>query len=381
MENNIQPTQNTSQLPYSIKLCFQLLLVVVILFIIIQGQAIFVPLYISVLISILLLPIANFLERIYFPRSLAALVSVIFAFLFIVLIIYLLSAQIVSFLNDFPTIKIHLANHYQALQKLLEQRLNISLTKQDNLLNSASESVQSSSIIFAKQTLYTVTQSLGFILFNIIYSFLILYYRSTIKKFLLALFKSANKKSVEDVLSSAKQVLKSYMNGLLIEMAIVSTSNSILLLIIGIKYAIFLGLFTGLLNILPFIGIYTGIIFTILISLTTGASMAHITAMIVGLLIIHLIDANFLIPKVVGAKLKINALMTIIGAIAGGYLMGISGVFLALPTIAILKILFDRIEGMEAWAILLGDESTFSSKKLVQRINKKLIAKKNSKQL
>ncbi len=380
MENNIQPNQNSSQLPYSIRLCFQLLLVILIIFIIIQGHAIFVPLYISVLVSILLLPIANFLERIHFPRSLAALASVLFAFLVIVTIIYLFSAQIIGFLNDIPAIKIHLTEHYKSVQQLLEKQLNISLTRQATLVNSATESVHSTGILFAKQTFFTVTQSLGFILFNIIYSFLILYYRSTIKKFLLALFKSANKKSVEDVLSSAKQVLKSYMNGLLIEMAIVSSSNSILLLIIGIKYAIFLGIFTGLLNILPFIGIYTGIIFTILISLTTGASIAQIASMVLGLLVIHLIDANFLIPKIVGAKLKINALMTIIGAIAGGYLMGISGVFLALPTIAILKILFDRIEGMEAWAILLGDETTLSSKKLVQRINKKLIAKKNNNQ-
>jgi predicted PurR-regulated permease PerM len=84
-------------------------------------------------------------------------------------------------------------------------------------------------------------------------------------------------------------------------------------------------------------------------------------------------------PRIVGAKVKINALMTMLGAIAGGLLMGIAGVFLALPTIAILKIIFDRIEGMEAWAILLGDESTSPSKKIVQTINKKLTIRKKIK--
>lgn len=364
------------QLPYNIRLCIQLLSFVLIIFILVEGQAIFVPLYLSVLISILLLPIANLLERIHFPRALASLVSVLVAFVIISFIIYLLSSQIISFLNDIPAIKIHLAAHYQTLQTILEQQFNISLNQQQFLFNSASKGVQSSGLGYAKQTFYTVTQTLAFAIFIIVFSFLILFYRSTIKSFLMILFSKENKKSINDVINSAKKVLKNYMSGLLIEMAIISTSNSMVLMIIGLKYAIFLGVFTGVLNIMPFIGIYTGIIFTALVSLTTDASMSQIVWMIFGLLLIHFIDANFLMPRIVGAKVKINALMTMLGAIAGGLLMGIAGIFLALPTIAILKIIFDRIEGMEAWAILLGDETPFPAKKIVQKINIKLTTKK-----
>ena len=367
------------QLSYSVKLCIQLLSFVLIVFILIEGQAIFVPLYLSVLISILLLPVANNLERIHFPRAMAALVSVLISFVIISLIIYLLSAQIISFLNDIPAIKIHLAAHYKTLQNFLEHSLNISLTQQQTLFNSASEGAQSSGLVYAKQTFYTVTQTLAFAIFIIIYSFLLLFYRSTIKSFLMKLFKTKNKKNIEEVLNNAKKILKNYMSGLLIEMAIISTSNAILLMIIDLKYAIFLGVFTGILNIMPFIGIYTGILFTTLVSLTTDASMSQILWMIIGLIIIHFIDANFLMPRIVGAKVKINALMTMLGAIAGGLLMGIAGIFLALPTIAILKIIFDRIEGMEAWAILLGDETNVPSKKIVQTINNKLTIKKKVK--
>jgi predicted PurR-regulated permease PerM len=289
--NSIKPT--ALQLPYNIRLCIQLLSFVLIIFILIEGQAIFVPLYLSVLISILLLPIANLLERINFPRALSSLVSVLFAFAIISLIIYFLSAQIISFLNDIPSIKIHLAAHYQTLQKVLEQKLNISLNQQQSLFNSASEDVQSSGLVYAKQTFYTLSQTLAFIIFIIIYSFLILFYRSTIKSFLMVLFSKENKKSIDEVINSAKKVLKNYMSGLLIEMAIIAISNSLLLMIIGLKYAIFLGVFTAVLNIMPFIGIYAGIIFTALVALTTDASMSQIVWMIIGLLVIHFIDANF----------------------------------------------------------------------------------------
>ncbi len=378
MENLNAIKSSFEQWPYTVRLCFRLLLVVLIGFIVIQCQAIFIPLYFSVLISILLLPIANFLEKLQMPRALAALLAILLAFIVFAGIVYLLSSQIITFLNDIPAIKKNLGEHYHSLQNLLLQKFNISLSQQKTLFNSASADVQSSGMLYVRETVYTVTQAVAFSLFILIYSFLILFYRHTIKRFLLALFIKQNKKSIEDVIGGTKLVMKNYMSGLLIEMAIISTCNSIVLMIIGIKYAIFLGVFTGVLNIMPFIGIYSGIIFTALVSLTTSTSMSQIVWMVIGLLGVHFIDSNFLMPRIVGSKVKINALITMVGAIGGGMLLGISGVFLALPTIAILKILFDRVEGMEAWAILLGDETPFPAKKIVQKINNKLAIKKIS---
>jgi len=63
-----------------------------------------------------------------------------------------------------------------------------------------------------------------------------------------------------------------------------------------------------------------------------------------------------LLPLIVGAKVRLNALVTIIGVIIGGSVWGITGTFLAIPVIAILKIVFDRIESLKPWGILLGDE-------------------------
>ncbi|MEI9956151.1 MAG: AI-2E family transporter [Ferruginibacter sp.] len=195
-------------------------------------------------------------------------------------------------------------------------------------------------MIYIKQTVFTVTETLAFLIFSLIYSFLILFYRHTIRNFLFALFSRPHKRNVDAVLTGTKQVVKSYMTGLVIEMTIISTCNSILFLIIGIKYAVFLGVFTGILNIVPFLGIYTGMVFTALVTLTTTASMSQVSWIFIGLLAIHFVDSNFIMPRIVGSKVKINALITILGAVTGGFLIGVPGVFFALPTIAILKILF-----------------------------------------
>jgi len=329
-----------------------------------------------VLIAILLLPFTNLLEKMSVPRAMAALLSVLMAFFITATVIYLLSAQIIAFLNDIPSIKKHLTEHYQTLQVWIQQRFHITATQQESLVTNATAGIQDSGMDYLKQTFFTVTETVAFIIFIFIYSFLILFYRHTIRIFLFAVFSRPHKKNIDAVITGSKQVIKNYMTGLIIEMVIISTCNSILLLIIGIKYAVFLGVFTGILNIMPFIGIYTGMIFTALVTLTTPASMNQIVWIFIGLLIIHFIDSNFLMPRIVGSKVKINALMTILGAITGGLLIGIPGVFLALPTIAILKIVFDRIEPLKPWGVLLGDDSDFPGKKIVQKINNKLSLKK-----
>ena len=71
---------------------------------------------------------------------------------------------------------------------------------------------------------------------------------------------------------------------------------------------------------------------------------------------VQFLDNNILMPRIVGSKVKINALATIIGVIVAGALAGVAGMFLSLPVIAVLKIIFDRTENLKQWGVLLGDE-------------------------
>lgn len=337
---------------------------------------ILIPLYASVLISILLLPVTNLLERVRLPRSLAALLSVLLALLLVGSVIYLLSSQVMGFLNDIPAIKKHLTEHYETLLNWTQQHFRVSAAQQKSLINNATSGIEDKGMTYLKQTVFTVTETVAFTIFSFVYSFLILYYRQTIKRFLFAMFAGSRKRNIDEVLVESQKVIKNYMTGLLIEMVIISVTNTLLFMVIGIKYAVFLGVLTGILNIIPFIGIYSGIIFTALVTLTTSASTSQVVWIFAGLLIVHFIDANFLMPKVVGSKVKINALITILGAVVGGFLIGIAGVFFALPTIAICKIIFDRIEEMKPWGILLGDESSNApEKRIVKKINKMIVKK------
>ena len=73
---------------------------------------------------------------------------------------------------------------------------------------------------------------------------------------------------------------------------------------------------------------------------------------------VQFLDNYFLVPKIVASKVKINALFSIIVVLAGNALWGVSGMFLSIPLLAIMKLIFDHIEPLKPWGFLLGDTTS-----------------------
>lgn len=364
-------TNNFKRLPYAQTLTYQLLIILLIGVFICLGHAVLVPVYFSILLSILLLPITNLLEKCYLPATVANFIAVIFALAFIAGIVYFLSSQMIGFLKDVPSIREHLADHIASLQTWVEQKLHVSTAQQKVIIDNARDDVRHSGGQYLGQTFLTVSETVVLIVLVAIYSFLILCYRHLIKRFLFAVFSSQHKESVQHVLLESKQIIQKYMTGLLIEMTIVATCNAVLLLIIGVKYAIFLGVFAAVLNIIPYIGLFTGLLFTVLVTLGNSSGMNDIVWIIVGMETIHFLDANFLMTKIVGSRVKINALMTIVGVVIGGTMIGLPGIFLALPTIAILNVIFSQIDSLKPWSILLSDDrENIPQKRILKHLQK-----------
>ena len=365
------------ELPFYIKFTFKLLMILLLGFLLTYGQNIIVPFIFSILLAILLLPFTNFLEgKLRVPKSIANLTAVIFALIIIGGLIYFFSHQIAGFLKDIPSIKDHLQLHYETLQNWIQQHFHISMKQQSVMLNNATDNVKSSGSAVIGETFFTITQTFFFIIMIAIYTFLILFYRHMIKEFIIEVFNKDHEPEVKEVLLESKEIVQKYMVGLITEMGIIAVLNTGVLLVIGVKYAVFLGILSAVLNIIPYIGIFSGIIFTCLITLTTSTQLSDIVWIIVSFEVIHFIDANFLMPRIVGSKVKINALVTIFGVVIGGTLLGLSGIFLALPGIAILKIIFDRIEELKPWGKLMGGDTMLKKGKIARRIEKIRLTKR-----
>jgi predicted PurR-regulated permease PerM len=305
------------------------------------------------MLAILLNPLTNWFSKKKVPRGLSIALSMFIAIIVIAGIAYFLSSQITSFSDQFPILKKKFADLFAQLQVIIDQRLNINIEKQNQWIDQAESGMQP----IIGQTLGTVFNSLAFIFLLPVYTFLFLFYKSLILNFLHEVFAEKNSKEVAVVLSQTKGAVQSYMVGLLLEALIVATLNSIALLILGVKYAILLGVIGAILNVLPYIGGIIAIALPLIIATITKDGFHTQLGIIVAYLVIQFIDNHFLIPYIVSSRVKINALISIIIVLLGGAVWGLSGMFLSIPFIGVLKIICDRIPELKPWGKLLGDET------------------------
>ena len=355
-----------NQSPFYVRLGFKFLVIFFICYFIKTAQTILIPFAFACLLSVLLLPVVSFLQKNRISKVISIAVSIILAISLIAGIIYFLSSQIASFLQDIPSIKEHINEHFISLQNWVKEKFQVSFAEQDAYLNEQANKLKDTGTGYISHTFFSITEALILLIIMPIYTFLLLFYKNHIRKFLFALFKQQNTSGVQNVISQTKLMIRSYMVGLLIEMAIVATANSTGLAILGVKYAIFFGVLAAVLNLIPYIGMFTATLFTVLISLTTTDRSGDIVWIIVIFYGIHIIDVNFLVPRIVASRLRINALISILGVVAGGALLGISGLFLSIPVIAFVKIVCDEVEGLKPWGMLLGDETAYSKKDRLQ---------------
>lgn len=176
---------------------------------------------------------------------------------------------------------------------------------------------------------------------------------------------------MQDITSEIQKIIKSYLSGLFIQILIVSTLTSLMLTLLDVKYALLLGILTGILNVIPYVGIFIAALFASFISFATGGASKFLFV-IFGYIAVHAVDGNIILPFVVGSKVKINALFSFIVIIIGESTWGISGMFLAIPFLAMLKIILDRVEGLQPWGALLGEEVKTTRPKRKLKIFKKI---------
>ncbi|MEO5649776.1 MAG: AI-2E family transporter [Ginsengibacter sp.] len=357
----------THQSPMYVKLGFQFLVIFFICLFITVSQNILIPFAFAILLSVLLLPIVGFLESKNISKVLSIGIALLLSLAFIAIIIYFLSSQIARFMQDVPSIKQHLNEHFIAIQKWIKNELNISFSEQNTYLNQQAEKLKQGGTGYISHTFFSITEALLLFILMPIYTFLLLYYRVHIRKFLFAVFRKEYSQQVQNVISKSKLMIRSYMVGLVIEMVIVASANSIGLLILGIRYAIFFGVMAAVLNIIPYIGMFTATLFTVLVTLTTSDNTSDIIWIVIIFYGIHMIDVNILMPRIVSSRLRINALISILGVVIGGALTGVSGLFLSVPAVAFIKIICDEVDSLKPWGMLMGDDTSYTQKSIIYK--------------
>ncbi len=337
--------------PFYLKATVILFGIVLLVFILFKLQDILIPLAFALVFAILLNPVYVWIQKRKISKILSIIITLLLALIVFGVIMFFLSSQIAKFSDSLPLLK----EKYNSLTVQFEQwvqiHFGITIQKQVELMNGAMESGKA----LLGSTVSTAVGTLGIILLLPVYIFLFLFYKTLILNFLYEVSDEENSKQVSDILDETKSAIQSYMVGLLLEALIVAVLNSTALLIIGVKYAILLGVIGALLNMIPYIGGIIAIALPVLVATITKDGYNTQIAILIAYLIIQFIDNNILVPKIVSSKVQINALISIITVLLGGTLWGVPGMFLSIPFVAILKIIFDRLPGLKPWGKLLGD--------------------------
>jgi predicted PurR-regulated permease PerM len=347
----------TVKYPFYIKLAAILFCLMSLFVIVYFGQDVVFPLLLSLLFAIILRPIVVFLtHKARFPYFIAVVVAISLFVLLFLGIFYFLSLQISSMASDWVKIKDNLYFHFQHLQEVLRVNFNLSKQQQNEFINSA----KFDSLANGKQLVGSTISSFTDVVLNLalipVYTFLFLLYQNLFVTFLIKIYRPQHHQKLREVLVQIKLAVQSYVVGLLFEMVAVSVLTTLGLYLIGVPYFLLLGIITGILNLVPYIGILFAGALSILVSLTGSTDLSIIIGVIIVNVVVQLIDNNLLVPLIVNSKVQINALVSIVGIIIGNVLGGITGMFLAIPIIAIIKVIFDRIESLEPWGYLLGDD-------------------------
>lgn len=371
-------TSSTSS--FFAKLVNPLLCLIIVFALLYLGQEILKPLAFACLIALLLITPCRFFERQGFPRGLSALISMLLASIVFVVVFYFISTSIVSFRKDLPLMIQNINQSIIQLEAWAQKTFHISRQNMQDFVNSSSNEILPSTSSIVNQTVSTVTSLFFIAILLFITTFLLLLYRGLIVSFFMNLFADDYSKNITNVFSKVQFVIRGYIVGLLIEMIIVAAAYFAAFFFLGVTYALLLAVIGAILNIIPYLGVIITAVLTALITFATNSPSTVLWA-VGSIIIIHMIDSNILSPRIIGSRVKINALASIVGVIMGSALWGLPGTFMAMPIIAIMKVVFEEIEPLRPFAILIGDDTEVKSlsKPVLNRLARSVSRKKAKK--
>lgn len=333
-------------------LLFSILISVILYF----GREFFILVTFAGLFAMLMRPLSNKLEKRGIPRFLSSLISIVIIIVAISAIIMLLSAQVNNFVRDFPQIKSQFGEVTAKVNSWIIDHFDVNFNLQaNNLRADASQLITNVTSVLTGMVKRTFT-FVGSLFVVVILAFLFLQNRSKFKLFIIKLQKPDKMEETADIIETISQITYHYLGGRLLVVFIIAVLLTTGFLITGLKNAVFIGIIAALVAIIPYVGPLLGGLIPLLMSIVEG-SLNQVIEVIAIVLLVNTIDHYFLEPYIVGGSVNINPFFTILSIIIGGVFWGIAGVILFLPLLAILKIIFESIEGLEPYAYLIGDNN------------------------
>ncbi|GAA4792867.1 AI-2E family transporter [Olivibacter ginsenosidimutans] len=346
---------------------YTLLFVVLSTAILYLSSSFLIPVVLAGVLAMLFIQLCNALERKGLKRGVSSLIAVLLFILAVAIIIGLLSWQLTNFSENIEQMKERMLSLLQQFKNWLESTVGITDQQQRAIIkqqgDATAHSTRNMLTNFAAKTL-----GLGInTILVLVYIYLLLFYRSRIKQFILKLVPPKNYKETEKIISQAARVSQQYLGGLAGMIVLLWILYGIGFSVVGVENALFFAVLCGILEIIPFVGNITGTATTVLAVVAQGGKSDMIIGVIAVYLLVQFFQTYILEPLVVGNQVNINPLFTIMALTAGELIWGIAGMVLAIPVLGIIKIICDHVPSLTPYGYLIGTEPK-TKHKWVQKI-------------
>lgn len=322
------------------------------------GKFIFAPLILSIFFGILISPLVNVLEKWKINSIFASCTVVILLFTLLFGIVLVISSQYYNMAEQMPSMEKKMEASSNAVLDFVTNNTSFEKEYIIGLTNQVIEDGKSQlSNVFS--TVWTSLSSLvSFLVLLPVFTLLVVIYRGSAKEFVkeLSVQKDVVYKDWINALGSIKKVVRKYLLGLVFVIAILAFLNTLGLYLIGVPFALTLGVTSAVLSIIPYVGNLVGGGFAIFVALATMDNPYAALSVLILYVIVQFIEGNIITPKVMGDQIGLNPLIVIIALLVGGFLWGVIGMVLSIPIVAIFKVLLERKESLKPLVVLINDE-------------------------
>jgi predicted PurR-regulated permease PerM len=291
-------------------------------------------------------------------RTLSSLFCILVMAMIVGFLIFLLSRQIISFMDNLPEITTKINARLSEIQSFIARKTHMSPTGQIQWLQ---KEISESSSVFTP-ALSATTETFATVALVPLYTFFLLFYRDKILLFFEKITPEKEHFTVHQIIHRIKELVQSYLSGVIIVIFIVGVIISTGLEIIGVPYALFLGAVAGILNVIPYLGILTAASLSVVMATITTDSASTPVFVFFLFLATHMAEANIITPNIVGSKVSINPLASLISLVIGEMVWGIAGMILFIPLLGIVKVIFDNVPELQAYGFLLGMDTESKTK-------------------
>lgn len=332
-----------------------LLAITLFFYIVWAAQDILIPLGFAILLAFMLQPFVVFWQKRGLNRVLAIAVTFVMMMCVIIGAVFLLFTQMASIVAHAENIRIS-TDELSGLYLWIEETFHFPREKSQAWLKQNVMAMGDDISAYFGMLLSSSTAFIANFIVVLTYCFLILLYRTAFKNYILSQFYRDRKEDALQVMRQIQEIAQKYLYGLGLVIVILGTLNTLGLWAIGLEYSYFWGFFAAFMTIIPYIGTFIGAILPIIYSIITSSGGWQPFLVVIMFLAVQQIEGNFITPKVVGSSVKINPLAALLAMFIGWSLWGVSGVIMALPFVAIFKVICDNITFLNPIGKLLSSD-------------------------